>query len=182
MAKLSKNSPLNGISGTLGGDLLFSQMGGKTIVSMKPQTCKKSSSAQKKTRGKFKEATEFSKAQMKDPARKEYYRKIAKRLKLPNAYTAAITEYMRGPVVDHVRLEQGKGGKLKLNVRADKKGFKIKEVKVIRRDKENNERIVVASKMSGSSLWLCELGDLKEKEQIEVFAFDGRGNYGRRRV
>jgi hypothetical protein len=119
---------------------------------------------------------------MKDPLKKEYYKKIAKKLKLPNAYTAAITEYMRGPVIDEARLEQGRGGAMKLKVKAHKRGFDVKEVKVRIKDKENNERFVVASQIGGSSMWVCELGDLKEKGQIEVFAFDECGNYGRRWV
>jgi hypothetical protein len=49
---------------------------------------------------------------MKDPLRKEHYNKIAKRLKLPNAYTAANAEYMQRPLIDNVRLEQGVDAKI----------------------------------------------------------------------
>jgi hypothetical protein len=51
---------------------------------------------QRGTRITFREATVFAKRVLKDPVRKAYYQNQARELKLPNAYTAAITEFMRG--------------------------------------------------------------------------------------
>jgi len=133
MARLVKKSPLNGLKGVLGKDLVFRQVNGETIVSYNAGYNRKSSSAQKKTRGKFREAAAYSKAQMLIPGRKAYYKKVAKKLKLPNAYTAAITEYMRKPGTGNAQLEKQKDGKVKVN--SFKKGNDMKEGRVIIFDK-----------------------------------------------
>ena len=146
MARLIQNSPLQGLRGTLGKDLVFRQWGKETLVSMKPQHYKKSSPAQKETRGKFREATEYAKVQMRDPVRKESYTKIAKKLKLPNAYTAAITEFMRKPVIERVEVVKTKGDTVKIRVKAYKKGFEVSEVQVVVRKKNGEKKEFTASK------------------------------------
>lgn len=95
MAKLSEDSPLNGMGGTIGKDLVFRTVNGETIVSQKPVfNPKKTTRAQKQTRSRFAQASLFAKKVTRDPLKKEYYKKMAMDLKLPNAYTAAIKEYM----------------------------------------------------------------------------------------
>ncbi|HYG38537.1 MAG TPA: hypothetical protein VD908_07965 [Cytophagales bacterium] len=135
MARLVTNSPLNGLKGVLGKDLVFRQVNGETIVSYNAGYNRKSSSAQKKTRGKFREAAAYSKAQMLIPERKAYYQKVAKKLKLPNAYTAAITEYMRKARAEGVQLEKLTEGKVNFKVNSIKKGNDMRDGRVIIFDK-----------------------------------------------
>jgi len=60
-----------------------------------------------------------------DPAMKEYYKKKAKKLQLPNAYTAAITDYMRKPKVK--ASPRYDGGTV---YETDKKGFDLKKIDI----------------------------------------------------
>jgi hypothetical protein len=95
MAKMSKNSALFGLKGMLGDQLEFREVNGETIVSIRRNKSKKKASpSQTNTRNNFKEATKFARKETKDPVKKEHYLKMAKELKLPNAYTAAIKEFM----------------------------------------------------------------------------------------
>src|SRR5882757_1741511 len=101
MATITNNVLLNGVSGKFGSSLVFRTMRGKTFVSAparKPNK-KKETEAQRNTRVNFREATEWARRTLRDPERKAYYEQRAKALKLPNAYTAAITDYMRKPKV-----------------------------------------------------------------------------------
>ncbi len=82
----------------------------------------KLSGAQRSTRTKFSEAAQWAQAILGDPQKKEYYRQRAKALKLPNAYTAAITNYMRKPTVKKTQLNGT------VTYRIDKPGFALKQV------------------------------------------------------
>jgi hypothetical protein len=61
---------------------------------------------------------------LENPERKEYYRKKAKKMNLPNAYTAAITDYMRSLVMD----KHERNGITTISIR--KKDFSLKKVAV----------------------------------------------------
>jgi hypothetical protein len=130
---VSKNNPLtHGASGMIGGTVVFRSWNGKTFMYNRPKKPTSESVAQKENRSKFKMATHFAKRMMKDPAKKEEYKEIAKKLSLPNAYTAAITEYMRKPHISNIDLEGYSGNKdEEIVVEASKKGFDIESVEVI---------------------------------------------------
>jgi hypothetical protein len=130
---VSKNNPLtHGASGMIGGTMVFKTWNGKTYISNRPSKPKKQSAVQKENRLKFKMATNYAKLMMKDPVRKEEYKQVAKKMMLPNAYTAAITEYMRKPEIKEVDLSGYTGQENEeINVSARKKGFEIEVVEVI---------------------------------------------------
>ena len=92
MARL-KNSPLEGLSGTLG-DMVFRTWNGRTYVYQKSDEPRKESSAQKKNRDKFRIASMKAKQLLEDETMLKYYQLEAMRLKLPNAYTAALQVMM----------------------------------------------------------------------------------------
>jgi len=101
MATVASNTLLKGLSGKVGGTLLFKTLRGKTFVSAparKPDK-RKETEAQRHTRSTFRQATQWAQTILHDPEKKAYYQQRAKALKLPNAYTAAITDYMRKPKV-----------------------------------------------------------------------------------
>lgn len=91
------NLLIQGLSGMLGKTLVFKTIRGKTYVSSAPRKPdkRKETVAQRNTRTTFQQATTWAKTTLLNPAQKEYYHQQAKALGLPNAYTAAITEYMR---------------------------------------------------------------------------------------
>jgi hypothetical protein len=101
MAIVTNNDVVKGFRGKFGNDIVFRTMRGKTFANppaSKPDK-KRESAAQRNTRINFREAAEWAQLILLDPEKKAYYKQRAKVLKLPNAYTAAITDYMRKPKV-----------------------------------------------------------------------------------
>ncbi len=89
-----KNSPLEGLRGTLG-DLVFRTWNGKTYVYPKSTKPPKQSTAQKANRNKFRYASLKAKQLLEDKAMLMHYQNEALILKLPNAYTAALQDMMK---------------------------------------------------------------------------------------
>ncbi|RAV99373.1 hypothetical protein [Pseudochryseolinea flava] len=98
MATVSTACFIEGLHGKIGNKMVFRTMRGKTFVSHAPRKTKKiQSEAQRQTRHTFKEASAWARHILTDPERKAYYKQRAEALKLPNAYTAAVTDFMRKP-------------------------------------------------------------------------------------
>ena len=95
MAIIRDNIVTEGMSGMLGDMLVFRNWRGKTIVCKRPSRPRRQSVRQQQNRNKFREASSWAKAVLLNAERKVYYQKKARRLNLPNAYTAAIADYMR---------------------------------------------------------------------------------------
>jgi len=131
MAHVKNNRVTKRLSGKFG-DIMFKQIGNKTYAFPTPQRPKKESEKQRSNRDKFKEATQFAHAAMENEEKKAHYKKLAKKLKLPNAYTAAITDYMRKPEISGVDTKRynGKPGG-EIGIIAEKKGIKVERVNVI---------------------------------------------------
>lgn len=102
MAIVTTNPLVSGLSGMLGRSLVFKNLGGKTIVASRPRPAKTESEQQRKNRSKFRLASAWAKTALLDPQKKSYYQQKAKKLKLPNAYTAAIADYMRKPQLKEI--------------------------------------------------------------------------------
>src|SRR5882762_1016848 len=126
MAIIRNNPITQGLSGMLGNTIVFRNWNGKTIVANRPSPPRKQSAQQKSNRDRFREATEFAQAVTLDPVKKEYYKQKAALMKLPNAYTAAITDYMRRPTET---IETQKDGSAKITVA--KKGFTLQKAEVV---------------------------------------------------
>jgi hypothetical protein len=130
MAVIQINSVARGISGSLG-KLVFRQLRGKTILAGKPEKVTKQSALQRENRVRFKVASAWAKGQMLDPDKKAYYWRKAKKLKLPNAYTAAVSDYMRKGEIKEVDTRQYNGNAgdvIKIKIR--KKDFAVNKVEV----------------------------------------------------
>ena len=105
-----------GFTGALG-DLIFRNYNGKTVVSIRPVYKNETNTeARRKARGRFRDATDYASNAMEDRRQKVYYTQKARQLKLPNAYTAAITDYLR----------KAKAGVIKPSPFAAKKGDVLK--------------------------------------------------------
>lgn len=103
MAIVKCNPILNGFHGCIG-NLVFRQMYGRTVVSSKPSFSRKQTEKQRKGRNKFKYASSWAKHILVDPEKKVYYNFQAKERNLPNAYTAAIQDYMRNNIPDSFQI------------------------------------------------------------------------------
>lgn len=102
MALVTTNPIVNGLSGMLGKTIVFKSLRGKTIVASRPRPAKTQSEQQHQNRNKSRQAAYWAKTILRDPQQKSYYQYRAKKLKLPNAYTAAITDYMRKPQLKEI--------------------------------------------------------------------------------
>jgi hypothetical protein len=152
---ISKNNVLTkGLSGMVGKTVVFRTWNGKTYLSGSPQKPKTQSPIQKENRLRFKMATHYAKNMMKDPLKKEEYKKLAKKMKLPNAYTAAITEYMRRPEIQLVDVSgySGMEGD-EIFVTANKKGFEVEVVEVIISNEKGNVIEQGKAVTSGNKNW-----------------------------
>ncbi|MBT1705650.1 hypothetical protein, partial [Chryseosolibacter indicus] len=77
----------------------------------------------------FREASGYAKHILKDPQKKAYYQQKAKKLKLPNAYTAALTEFLRKGEIKEIQLHKNKNAKGNtVRVRASKKDFSVRKI------------------------------------------------------
>jgi hypothetical protein len=129
MAIVISNDITEGLSGKFGSRFVFKQLRGKTIVARHHKHNGKESALQRDNRSRFKLATQYAKAMMLDPQKKAYYWKKAKKLKLPNAYTAAITDYMRKPKVDDLQVDVRRDV-MTVKIHVLKKDFSIRSIKV----------------------------------------------------
>ena len=98
MAIVTDNDLTRGLRGRVGKWFVFRMVRGKTIASHAPRKPDplKQSAAQRLTRSTFREASAWAVRILLDPAKKRYYADLAKAQALPNAYTTAVREYMRG--------------------------------------------------------------------------------------
>jgi hypothetical protein len=89
---------LVGARGMIGNRYVLRQLNGVTVISRRPKKSFSQTAKQKQSRQRFRRATDFAKREMNNPERKEYYKELAVKNQLPNAYTAAIKSYLRGDV------------------------------------------------------------------------------------
>jgi len=147
MAIVKNNDIIDGISGKLG-NLVFKQVRGKTTVCPCPPKPTTQSEQQKGTRDRFRKASEWAKNILLDAEQKAYYQKKAKKLKLPNAYTAAIADYMRSAKV--VRVNQYEE---KTTFVIYKKDFDVKQVDIVV-NKDSGEKEIRTLPKGESYFWL----------------------------
>ena len=127
------------LSGAVG-DLIFRNYNGKTVVSVRPVYKNETNTEpRRKARGRFRDATSYASNAMENPKLKAYYQQKARQLKLPNAYTAAITEYLRRAkvVVTTRSTFAGKKGE-RINIRVSKSVFRVSSIKATLYNNQND--------------------------------------------
>jgi hypothetical protein len=107
MAKVGKNIVIQGISGSLGDQLVIQGgKGGQTIIRTKPTpSSKEPTPAQQATRERFQEATAYGKAAKDTPA---YVEKAAGTPQ--TTYNVAVADWFHAPEVDEIDLSAWTGG------------------------------------------------------------------------
>lgn len=127
MASITSNVITSGLRGRLGDSLIFKTVRGKTFVSPPARIPDKrrETAAQRTTRVNFREASQWAQQIVQDAEQKAYYLKRAKALKLPNAYTAALTDYMRKARVTQTSYNST------VTYTIDKPGFTLAQVRVV---------------------------------------------------
>lgn len=178
MAIVKNNTLTEGLSGMIGGKIVFRNLRGRTIVASRPSVTRTQSERQRENRLRFKRASAYAKAMMLDPEKKKYYWHKARKLELPNAYTAAITDYMRRPVIKQITIANRRGGGNPVMIDVSKKDFGISVVEVTIR----NEAGVVlergpAIRKEVFASWLYKPSlTLTEDLYVDVMVTDQPGN------
>ena len=147
MAIIKTNALIDGISGR-SGNHVFKQLRGKTIMCKRPSKPTKQSDHQKENRDRFKKASQWAKDVLLDPDKKAYYQKKARKMELPNAYTAAIADYMRGVKVMQVNRYADK-----TTFSVYKKDFDVAQVEIVLR-KDSGETETRTLPKGESFFWL----------------------------
>ena len=179
---IANNALWKGARGSLDG-LVFQSVGGKVIVRMKPEYKKvpveKQSRRQQQTRRNFKDATVYAKSVTRwNPEKKAYYAKKAKIIGVRSAYSAAISDYMRGLTIESVDTSRyhGKvGGQVKVTVR--KKDFAAKGVNVTLKTDADEviERGKATIDSNGGWVYRNLVGSLEQVVVVEIEAVNWDG-------
>jgi hypothetical protein len=101
MATSENNVITHGLSGKVGDLLVFSQRGGKTIVSTAPRKSGTESEAQKEHRRKFQRAVLYGKAAISDPATGDLYAAKAVTQKR-QSFNVAVADFFNAPNIESV--------------------------------------------------------------------------------
>ncbi|MBT1684989.1 hypothetical protein [Dawidia soli] len=130
MAVVVGDSPLKDISGTID-ELVFKKYKDKTVVTRRPsRSRKKNSPLQQLSCSRFKEASRYARSILRDPVKREHYRKLAVKLKKHCAYNVIISEYMLRVSIEAKDVKASTRGRARIVLTATKKGFKVKQVDV----------------------------------------------------
>ena len=130
MALVVANELVKGISGIIGDDLCFRQIGGRTFIVKRPRrrpTCTKN---QSKQRSRFNQAVYYARTILKDPAKREEYAVQAREANLRSAYLAAMQDAMCNPEITDIYTESYHGNAGDPLVIAAAEPFKITEATV----------------------------------------------------
>lgn len=103
MAESKNNIITHGLSGKVGDMLVFSQRGGKTIVSKAPR--KKSAEdtdKQKAHKIKFQQAVIYAKSVLQNPTQKALYEASASKDKNISAYNITVADMLNAPNIDKI--------------------------------------------------------------------------------
>ncbi|MEI9933748.1 MAG: hypothetical protein WDM71_02610 [Ferruginibacter sp.] len=128
MAESKKNIVTHGLSGKVGGILVFSQRHGKTIVSKAPTRTGELTDNQKQHIQKFQQAVIYAKTALTNPATKADYAAAAG--EGASAYNIAVADMLQAPDIESIDLSSyaGKVGD-KIIVKATD-DFKVTQVSV----------------------------------------------------
>lgn len=130
MAESKNNIVTHGLSGKVGNIIVFSQRGGKTIVSKAPKPKTEYSDKQKEHFNKFQRAVAYAKEALKNQDLKKLYDEVSARKRGITSYNIAVADFMNAPEIQSVNFSTytGQTGDIiKIKAYDD---FKVKTVTV----------------------------------------------------
>lgn len=111
---------------------------------------------------------------MRDANKKAYYRQRAKTLCLPNAYTAALTDYMRSPKLTQVRTTDDT-----TLCKVSKKDFALTHVTVTVHDENGAVKETRNIHESGANSYAFSLTSQQRRYGVTLNALDSAGRIKR---
>lgn len=171
MAISEHNVITRGATGTFGGQVVFRQRNGKTIMCKPPKPYPPKTPTQIANQERFKRANDFAKQVIKDPAKKAFYKSIAKPGQ--TAFNAAFQDAYHKPEVEVSVQEQT------IAIKARGK-HRVEKVKVAIQDPSGTEKRTGFALLK-NDLWEYNLGDIQEGESIWLWVHDIAGNIVRKK-
>ncbi len=177
MAVLTKNLFLQGASGSLGGQLVYKNVNGRTIVSSNPVSRGEVSEARKRQNMRFKYATVYAKHAIADDVLGPIYAAASARIaKIRSAYILAMSDYLRAPEIGDILMESGAAGSTMLVEAYEQPQLAKVMVDILAED----ESIVTSGEATitdNGIQWAFTLtADIPEGGSIRVRAYDLPGN------
>jgi len=180
MAKQVGNVVTHGISGKIGGLLVFRQVDGQTVISKMPQMSKKVSAKQKAHRKHFQRAVVYSNVIAADPEQKAMYEAAAK--KGQTARNVAVADMLNAPDIENIDLS-GYNGQIGDVIRIEATDdFAVKEVKVIITNADGTLVEEGDAQVDAGLIWVytaTQTNDDMNGDKIEILASDIPGNITR---
>jgi hypothetical protein len=102
MAQVKNNQFVKGVSGRLGEDLVYRQVGDQTIVTKRGVITGAPTARQSAIRNRFAEATQFASVAIEHPATSVEYKLMAEVQGLKSAYIAAVADFLTEPEISTV--------------------------------------------------------------------------------
>ena len=131
MAKQKNNVVTHGLSGTVGGMLVFRQTATGTVIQSLPRVSGKSTEAQRAQRRRFQRAVLYGKAAPADPNMQQGYVAAAAHRKDLTPYNVAVADFLHAPdieLIDVSNYHGQPGDVIRIEATDD---FAVKEVKVV---------------------------------------------------
>lgn len=130
MGKIKNNVITKGFSGSLGEDITFRQVDGKTIFAKRTLTSSAPTAKQQEVRDKFTEAAMHAGAAIGNPDVEQEYKVLARLQGFKTAYVAAMSDFLTEPEIGGVFTRSYKGNvgdKISMTAKIP---YKIKEIDV----------------------------------------------------
>jgi hypothetical protein len=179
MAKQKGNVVTYGLSGQIGGMLVFRQVDGQTIVSKMPVQSKEVSEKQLAQRYKFQQAVFYAHGAVESPETGELYKAEAKKKKVKNPANIAVADFFNAPDISNVDLSGytgAAGEQIRIFVSDD---FAVKAVTVSITNADGSLVEEGNAVQSLGSLWIYTTVQINESlagDKIVVSASDLPGN------
>ncbi|MBI3231990.1 MAG: hypothetical protein HYZ51_02835 [Candidatus Doudnabacteria bacterium] len=109
MGKVKENLLTKGFSGRIGDEIVFRQVGNRTLFAKRPRKRTTISPNQQPQRELFRQAVLFAKTMLLDPLILADYKDRARLAGLASAYSAAMTDYLRAPQISSISTDYYKG-------------------------------------------------------------------------
>jgi hypothetical protein len=131
MGIVKNNNFTRGISGAVSHDMVFRKYKKKTSVYIKTERESELTDKEKAQRSKFVEATVYGKSIKDNPALEAEYKAWADERDLPNAYAAAVSDFLKGPEISFIDTGKYNGAVGDKIVIKATDNFKVASVEVI---------------------------------------------------
>ena len=102
MGSVKDNLLTKGFSGRIGDEIVFRQVGKRTLVAKRPRRSTLLTPGQEAQRELFRKAVTFAKTMMLNPEVKADYEVRARLAGLASAYSAAVTDYLKVPQLSSI--------------------------------------------------------------------------------